>query len=592
MRRPEARPREQIVTAAAEETQYRLLILGEGSVRTHSLTGTRWTIGRSPDCCIQLRDVTVSRRHLLLERVGDEFRFQDLGSANPPQVDGRPTHQGTLAVGQTLSIGLTRLMLETRARPTPVATNPTGTVVLSREVIDDEEQLTSDGFPATAARVLERIEWTFADLGDLCDAAEPLLDLALNLTGRQSGWMARFHQQGGMETLATVSTTGRQLPPHLPQNAIDEARRLGKPHLLATREADERHDRLLIPLGNAGDGLIVLEDADADAPRGQEVLRLAQSLGTVVWHRLQETLERRSLRTELDRLRFHGTVAHNAILASTRLQPVREQLRAFAATPSPVLLLGEDGTERADLARYLHTESPQRLAAFWSWCAGKVSAVRQATELFGDGESPGLLARTGDGTLFVDDVTRLPQDLQRRLAKELKRSRDAGQQLRLVVATHPDDGDWADELQALFADGRVRVPALREDARDVLALAELFLSELGTHPDGSPRLMTERAKRALTDYSWPGNVRELRLAIEAASAAARGQPIAPRHLPASVVRNEGDGSTPMPTLADVERAHIAAVMQHTGGVRQHAAQILGIASSTLYEKLKKYRIEG
>ncbi|MFY9345922.1 MAG: helix-turn-helix domain-containing protein, partial [Planctomycetota bacterium] len=134
---------------------------------------------------------------------------------------------------------------------------------------------------------------------------------------------------------------------------------------------------------------------------------------------------------------------------------------------------------------------------------------------------------------------------------------------------------------------QLEVPPLRGHPRDILALAELMLSELGTRPDGSPRLLTERAKRLLVTWSWPGNVRELRLVLESAAAQARNEPIAPRHLPPTVCAGPGEAANPaIPTLADVERQHIADVMQRTGGNRTRAAQILGIAPSTLYEKLK------
>jgi len=134
------------------------------------------------------------------------------------------------------------------------------------------------------------------------------------------------------------------------------------------------------------------------------------------------------------------------------------------------------------------------------------------------------------------------------------------------------------------------VPPLRGNARDVLTLAELFLSELGTGPGGSPRLLTERAKRLLVGYGWPGNVRELRLVLEAGAAMAGEQPIAPRHLPPTIADEPASGAD-VSTLEEVERVHITDVMQRVAGNRSRAAQLLGIATSTLYEKLKRYRIE-
>lgn len=574
--------------------EYRLLILSDGSVRTIPLTGNRWTIGRSPDCTIPLRDPTVSRRHVLLERQGDTFHIQDLGGANPALIDGKPARQGILLAGQQLTIGLTRLMLEIRRLPTPVATSQVGTVVISREVVDEEAppQMDPRSFPATAARVLERIEWTFADLGDLAHAAEPLLELALNLTHRRSGWLARFPNQGKMETLATTWGDATSAP-QIAQAVLDDARRIRQPHILRSEEDGKQHERLIVPLGADGDGMLVLEGPHDNAPSGQELLMVAQSLGKVIWHRLQETLERSRLRNELERLRFHGTTAHNALLTSARLQAAREQARAAAGGSEDVLLVGEPGTEREDLARYLHAESAQRAEPFVRWDATKTPTETQPLEMFGNGDHLGLLQRAAGGTLFVDQPNAMPVELQKELAAALQ-SQQGDNPTRLIAAADEppgDDASWSTELLQRLDRQPIHIPPLREDPRDVLALAELFLSELGTCQDGSPRLMTERCKRLLTTHTWPGNVRELRLTLEAAAAKAGNHAITPRHLPAEITSSAATKAPRLPTLADVERAHIEEVMVRTGGVRARAAQVLGIANSTLYEKLKKYAID-
>ncbi|MCC7063683.1 MAG: FHA domain-containing protein, partial [Planctomycetes bacterium] len=173
-------------TQSTPDSMFRLIVLGDGSVRTIPLLGSRWIIGRAPECTVPLRDPTVSRRHIGLERHGECFRFQDLGGSNPILLDGRPVSQGILDVGQTLLIGLTRLTLERRRPSAVIVPDSSATIMLAREVIDEELPAPSAAttFAGIARRVLERIEWTFADLGGLPDVAEPLLDLALNLTGR------------------------------------------------------------------------------------------------------------------------------------------------------------------------------------------------------------------------------------------------------------------------------------------------------------------------------------------------------------------------------------------------------------------------
>lgn len=576
-------------------TDFRLLILGDGTVRTITLRGDRWTVGRGQDCTIVLRDPTVSRKHLQLEWVDGELQFRDLGS-NPAVLDGKPVRQGTLRPGQVLELGLTRLILERRETATPVITQDHQTVVLSRQIADDEHPTTTQHPAAAAAvRVLERIEWTFADLGDLRDAAEPLLDLARNLTMRRAGWIGRVSNEGRLELLAAHTPPGETTATLLPESVLREARRIGRPHLLTTRENDREIDRLLTPLGRHGEGLLMLQGPLPDAPDGQDLLRLAQSLGSVVWHRLQETTERLRLRDEVKRLRFHGTAAHNALLLSNRLQSIRSELRNRASSPEPLWLIGEEGTEREDLARYLHAEGTRRQAVFTPWCAAHVPAFRHERDLFGDMRDPGgLVEKTRGGTLFVDQIDQLALPLQQRLVAALGENSADGTPPPVLVAStltdRPEDLDRA--LRELLEPHRIVVPPLRSDSRDTLALAELYLSEMGSNPDGSPRLLTERTKRLLADHPWPGNLRELRLVLESAAAQAGNHPIAPRHLPAGFGSGqEGPETTPIATLEELERQHILDVLQRTGGNRTRTAQLLGIAVSTLYEKLKRLCLE-
>jgi hypothetical protein len=563
-------------TTSDDRAQYRLLVLGDGSVRTIALRGSRWVVGRANDCDVPLRDPTVS---------------------NPVMLEGRPTKEGSVEVGATLAIGLTRLVIERRPMPAQLSTTTNPTVVISREVAEDDDtddQPGSGSFAATAASVLDRIEWTFADLGDLNHAAEPLLDLALNLSGRRLGWIGRFDSSGQPETLASLDCTGKDRSVIVPEPVLTDARRIARPHVLTTQEDGVAKDRLLIPLGRTADGMLVLEDPGQAAPSGQELLRLAHSLSLVVWHRLQETTERVRLRDELQRLRFRGTSAHNALLASSRLQDVRLALRSHAAESKRVLLAGEAGTELEDLARYLHAESARRGASFVAWDAARVPASRHEVELFGGAQRVGQAQLAAGGTLFVDHFELLAPPLQARLATLPPGGAPDGRvPPTLVAATRAPIGELPDLATNPWTEReRITVPPLRGHPRDVQTLAELFLSELGTCPTtGAPRLLSERAKRLLVTYTWPGNVRELRLVLEEATREAGDEPIAPRHLPPSITTDAGP-TQQIATLDEVERVHIVEVMARTGGNRSRAAQLLGIATSTLYEKLKRYRIEG
>jgi transcriptional regulator with AAA-type ATPase domain len=485
-------------------------------------------------------------------------------------------------------LGTTRLLVEARRTPTAITPTETAPTVVAREVVDDD--------PATApraasllhtARVLQRLEWTFADLGDTSLAAEPMLDLALNLTGRRAGWFGRFRNDGDVETLADLDLSDTRRPLPLARPVLDDARRLGRPHLLRLRGSQGDDELLLIPLGN-GDAMVALAAVAAEAPPPQEALRLAQGFAAVAWQRLCEVTERARLRDELQQLRFTLTAAHGALLGSTRLQPVRGELRRKADDGEPLLLTGEHGCELEELARYTHAESHRRAAPFLAWDATASPAALHERELCG---ADGLVQRAAGGSLLVrnaDAVAAATLAKAMQLAMQPAPGRAA---VVVLAASHlPAEKLLATPLGGWLAHRRVDVPPLRQQPGDVLVLTELFLAELGPGPNGAPRTLTERAKRLLATYAWPGNVHELRQAIETAAAQAGDQPIAPRHLPPTI---PGEAGIPadVPTLEEVERAHIVDVLQRTGGNRSRSAQLLGIAVSTLYEKLRRYRID-
>jgi transcriptional regulator with AAA-type ATPase domain len=568
---------------------FKLLILSDGSARSIRLTGNRWTIGRSLDCDITLRDPTVSRRQLILERKDDEFHFEDLGSPNPPHINGKAVRQGQLKLNQEVAIGLSKISLRARDRLTEVTTSPVATTVLSREVIDEEIQSDTANNAATVADVLHRIEWSFAALGDLADAAAPLLELSLNLTQRQSGWIARFPDDGTIETLASVSIGGSNPAPALSDMTISNARSTAQVHILKTDEAGEERERLIIPLGNQSEGLMVLESPMEDAARGQDLLRLAHSLGKVAWHRLKEAIDRIRIEKELQRLSFHGTESHSGLLASLRLTSARESGRRHAVSDNAIVIVGEPGCEHEELSRYIHAEGPRCPLPFACWDASKI-APSSTNNIAKDQTSlQRLFDKAGEGTLMLQHPESLAQDLQRELAAAIGRSTAR----TILCSSNPptSNSTWEDSLRILICDQQIIIPPLRSDARDILALAELFLTGIGSCPDGSPRLLSESCKRSLSLYNWPGNVRELRSTLETAAAIAGNRPISPRHLPNSITSGDQTKTPVMPTLASIERAHIQEVMIQTSGVRAQAARILGIANSTLYHKLRKYNLD-
>ncbi len=320
-----------------------------------------------------------------------------------------------------------------------------------------------------------------------------------------------------------------------------------------------------------------------------------------------------SMRRELRMLRARDAEAlwqDSAPAALTpALAPVLDRLVALAARNDdvPVLILGETGTGKGFVARRIHELSPRSSAPFVEINGASLAGALVESELFGhekgaftDARSAkrGLLEVAGRGTVFLDEVAELATEVQPKLLKviEERTFRRVGgtatltSEARLLVATHTP-------LEQAVAAGRFRadlyyrlqvlmitLPPLRERRDQIAALARTFL------PSGAT--LTEVAVAALVEYSWPGNIRELKNALWRAAILADGGAIMPEHLslsnglrgPSRVVERE----VPMPvmTLADAERRAIDAALVATGGNRTRAASLLGIARSTLNEKLR------
>ncbi|MCM2254106.1 MAG: sigma-54 dependent transcriptional regulator [Vicinamibacteria bacterium] len=303
---------------------------------------------------------------------------------------------------------------------------------------------------------------------------------------------------------------------------------------------------------------------------------------------------------------------------SPAMRQLEEEARALVESHRPVLILGETGSGKGVLARWLHARGPRADEAFVDLnCAGLTGELLDS-ELFGHEQGAftgaqrakqGLLEVAHRGTAFLDEIGDMPTAIQPRLLKVLEDGRfrrvgdvrDRSVDVRLIAATHQDlrrlcaDGRFREDLYFRISTLQLRIPPLRERPEDIPALAQRLLVDYA-HELGRPLPeLSAAGLRALQRHVWPGNVRELRNVLEAAALRQRGGAIEPAHLrldeaasaPAAALA-PADG--PLPTLAAVERAHIERVLAAVGGRVTVAAEVLDVSTSALYEKLKRLEI--
>ncbi|TAN23464.1 MAG: sigma-54-dependent Fis family transcriptional regulator [Acidobacteria bacterium] len=298
------------------------------------------------------------------------------------------------------------------------------------------------------------------------------------------------------------------------------------------------------------------------------------------------------------------------IAADAASQQVLELVRKAASLPATVLIAGESGTGKDQLAQLLHFLGPRRHKPVVKIDCASLPAELLESELFGYEKGaftgayqakPGRLELAGEGTLILDEIASLSLPLQAKLLRVIEEKsfeRLGGHtsiqiEARLVALTNVELAqaverrEFREDLYYRLFVLPVPIPPLRERRDDILPLAEHFLTE-SAHEH--PRRLSATAKRALVAYDYPGNARELRNLLSRAVIFCERDEIGAEHLPA-YVQAAATGAPVEKTLAEVEKDHIAAVLQRFRGRKQAAAAALGISAKTLLEKRRKYGLD-
>jgi DNA-binding NtrC family response regulator len=307
----------------------------------------------------------------------------------------------------------------------------------------------------------------------------------------------------------------------------------------------------------------------------------------------------------------------NAVASSETMKQVFTLLGKLAPSEVSITLLGETGTGKDVLARAVHEMSPRASGPFVVFDCGAVTATLIESELFGHergaftgavAERQGAFERGKGGTLFLDEVGEMPLDLQPRLLRALEQREvrrvgggvEIPVDVRVIAATNRDlanevaEGRFRQDLFFRLNAATVHVPPLRDRKEDLPLLVDTMIGET----KGDVHIAMS-ALNALSAYDWPGNVRELRNVLHTALAMVDGPVLDVRHLMFPAASGLA-GARREPSLENMklggqslealERAAIRQTLERENGNRTRTAKILGIAPSTLYEKIKKYNL--
>lgn len=316
---------------------------------------------------------------------------------------------------------------------------------------------------------------------------------------------------------------------------------------------------------------------------------------------------------------------HTLISRSPKMHAVFELIEQVASTTATVLIEGETGTGKEEVARSIHAASlPARQGAFVAVNCAAVNENLLESELFGHEKGSytgamtqrkGRFEQAHGGTIFLDEVGDVPASMQVKLLRVLQErnfERVGGAEpihvdVRVVAATNRDlrqlvqRGAFREDLYYRLDVVRIELPPLRESPEDIPLLAAHFARKHAQR-DGEVRQISPAALEVLMAHSWPGNIRELENVIECACVTARGSEITPEDLP-SLEEQPGETAgfridlrKPLRELlnevvARIEREYLVKALRKTRGHVGKSARLCGYSRRSITGKLAEYHIK-
>lgn len=298
---------------------------------------------------------------------------------------------------------------------------------------------------------------------------------------------------------------------------------------------------------------------------------------------------------------------------SASMQRLMRLIRKCAPSDASVLIIGESGTGKELAMQLIHDLSSRKECELVTVNCSAIARELMESELFGHTKGSftgatashrGFFERAAGGTLFLDEITEMDVALQSKLLRALESGyirrvgaeKDTAIDVRVIAATNLDpieavgEGLLREDLYYRLAQFPLHVPPLRERGDDVELLCNHFLEQQNKEA-GIEKSLSEDVMEALRLYDWPGNVRELKNAIIHGYLVA-GTVIELNDLPEqirAVVSGDKVSATGIgASIAEVEREHILATLEHYGGDKKKAAETLGISLKTLYNRLNEY----
>ncbi len=584
------------------------------------------SLGRSSACTIQLLDEKVSRLHSTIRREGDKFVLRDEGSSNGTGLNGRLLIEpAELSAGDEVAIG-NNLMLFDPDLEVLRDLDGAGSVIIAapggERIVEAQpgKPTREGGFQVEA--LLGIISDMLAGPRGVGRPAA-LVEAAVKGLGAERGALLLAPTAGEpMRAVATYPHRGRvtinrellhgvldrkklQLTADgLIELTVKSGRSLIEAHAGATLASP-------VTLGGRLRGIFYAESGRSDAFGGLPREVVQSVLAVTFGHLLSGPPA--LLRAPRETSEMEAPVAQ-----SPAMQAILEQAKAAAEEHDPVLLVGETGTGKSFLARFIHRQGPRQGGAFLTVHCGTLPENTAESALFGHEKGAfagagarraGLLEQADGGTLLIDGLSELTPSLQTRLLRMVQEGRfyrvggtrpvrvdvrmivGTSRDLRQLVADGTFRGDLLDRVDVL----RIEMPPLKRRIADVGPLVDRFVVRFNLRNGVRHKGFEAEAVGLLEGHDWPGNVSQLRDTVERLLVCAEGDYVSAEDADAELVAlravEEGDDDAGPDALRALDRKLVARAMARCRGNKGRAALMLRRSREQLERMIALYDLD-
>ena len=604
---------------------------------TFPVADNETSIGRESANRLCISDPSVSRRHSIIRREGEQFKINDLESLNGTFVNDVPIKERTLEHGDRIRIGdylFLFLLEEGEAVP------------LSSQVLLDEgvqvsgatiQMRVADTFHLMARDLsaLMKISTTINSIRGLEELQRQLLELIFEVVPAQRGAILLVEEDDERE-FASVFGLDRRSGPNpairvsstIARQVLDEgvailSNDVQDNESFDTAEsliASQIRSLLCVPLVLLDRvlGAVYLDTSIATDRFDNDQLQLVTAIAGIAAVALENARHVEWLESENRRLREDIQLEHNMVGESTLLREVYQFISRVAQTDSTVLIRGESGTGKELAARAIHLNSHRKSKPFIAVNCAALTESLLESELFGHekgaftgaiAQKKGKLEIADTGTLFLDEIGEMTPILQAKMLRVLQErefERVGGMRtikvnIRLLAATNKNleeaikDGSFRQDLYYRLNVVSLTMPALRERGEDVILLARYFAERYGEKCNRRVRGISAEARARLMSYDWPGNVRELENAIERAVVLGTTERILPEDLPEAVLETETPNAVASTkyheAVMEAKKQLIINAIEQASGSYTEAAKLLGVHPNYLHRLVRNMNLK-